>query len=103
MCTLLSKLYVASAELSDIDIIALSETHLDNSITDDDISLTGFHIPIRKDKNRFGEGVVLYISKSLHFSVRQNLDSRYMEILWSEVITNNNKLLIFYRPPNSRA
>ena len=50
MCTLLSKLYVASAELSDIDIIALSETHLDNSITDDDISLTGCHIPIRKDK-----------------------------------------------------
>ena len=67
MCTLLSKLYVVSAELFDIDIIALSETHLDNSITDDDVSLTGFHIPIRKDKNRFGEGVALYISKSLHF------------------------------------
>ena len=106
VCSLLLKLDVVSAELSDFDIIARSETHLDNSITDDDISLPGFHIPIRNDRNRFGGGVALYISKSLHFSVRRDLDSRYMEILWSEVIANNNnKLLIgvIYRPPNSKA
>ena len=50
MCSFLSKLDVVSDELSDFDIISLSETHINNSITDDDISLTGCHIPIRKDK-----------------------------------------------------
>ena len=93
MCSLFSKLDVVSAELSDFDIIALSETHIDNSIIDDDISLPGFYILIRKDRNCFGGGVALYISKSLYFSVRRDLDYRYMEILWSVVIANNNSKL----------
>lgn len=80
-CSLFSKLDVVSTELSDFDILAITETHLDNTVKDDDLLITGYHTPIRKDRNRFGGCVTLYISKNSHFSVRNDLDSKYMEIL----------------------
>lgn len=57
-----------STELSDFDIFAITETHLDNTVKDDDLLITGYHNPIRNDKNRFG-GVLhcIYISKIYSF------------------------------------
>lgn len=45
------------------DIFAITETHLDNTVKGDDLLITGYHTPIRKDRNRLGGGVALYISK----------------------------------------
>ena len=47
------------------DIITISETHLDNSISNQSISIDGFHQPIRKDGNRYGGSVAIYISDKL--------------------------------------
>lgn len=40
------------------DIFAITETHLDNTVKGDDLLITGYHTPIRKDRNRLGGGVL---------------------------------------------
>jgi hypothetical protein len=44
--------------VEDFDIIFFTETHLDNSISDADISLPGFEVPIRRDRNCSGGGII---------------------------------------------
>ena len=81
------KLDVIAAEMLENDIIAISETHLDSSIDNDNdqISLTCFYPPLRMDRNRYGGGVALYISKNLHFTYRSDLESTHIVILWAEI------------------
>ncbi|VDI37460.1 Hypothetical predicted protein [Mytilus galloprovincialis] len=54
VCSLLPKLDLINNELHEYDIICISESHLDKSITDDQIKLNGFHKPFRLDRNRHG-------------------------------------------------
>lgn len=51
VCSLLPKVDI-TAELSNLDIINISETHLDSSIDNNSLIITGFHPPIRLDRNR---------------------------------------------------
>jgi hypothetical protein len=46
--------------VEDFDIIFLTETHLDNSISDADIRFPGFEVPIRGDRNCSGGGIIFY-------------------------------------------
>ena len=48
----------------DIDILSLNETRLDNSINDGHINTDNYCL-FRKDRNRSGGGVALYIKTSL--------------------------------------
>ena len=68
------------------------------------INLTGFHPPLRRDRNRYGGGVALYISNNLHFTYRSDLESTYIEILWAEINAYGKKILVgvLYRPPQSK-
>lgn len=43
------------------DIFAITETHLDNTVKGDDLLITGYHTPNRKDRYKFGGGAALYI------------------------------------------
>ena len=52
VCSLLPKLDIITSELSTYDIIAISETHLNKIISNNDNSKDGFHPPIGKDRNR---------------------------------------------------
>ena len=51
---------------SDIHVLALNETRLDNSIYDSEIEIPQYYI-VRKDHNRSGGGVSLYVNDSLEF------------------------------------
>lgn len=103
VCSLLPKLDIITAELSMYDIITISETHLDDSINNESIQIDGFHPPIRNDRNRYGGGVAIYISDKLSYYERTDLSMQGLEIVWSEIQTNNKKFLIgtLYRPPSS--
>ncbi|CAG2198875.1 unnamed protein product [Mytilus edulis] len=106
VCSLLPKLDLINNELHDYDIICISESHLDKSITDDQIKLNGFHKPIRLDRNRHGGGVTIYIKNSLHFIIRNDISVSNLELLWVEVRNcSNEKFLVgvLYRPPNSNS
>ena len=55
------------------DIIGISETKLDKGVNDYDEGISGY-IVIRKDRNCYGGGVLMYISESLYFNHREDLD-----------------------------
>lgn len=45
---------------SKASVIAVSKTWIDNSVTNSEIFIEGYHI-LRKDRNRSGGGVCVYI------------------------------------------
>ena len=49
-----------------LDILAINETRLDSTIPDKDISIIGYNV-IRKDRNRHGGGVLLYVKETWNF------------------------------------
>ena len=55
-----------SVEFNDYDIIALSETFLNDTVTDDDIFISGYDKVFRMDRNRHGGGVCVYVKSTLY-------------------------------------
>ena len=68
-------------QLSDIcsilnlDVLILTESKLDNTIPTSMITLPGYHDPLRRDRNRDGGGVLIYIAEHLIFNQRDILQS----------------------------
>ncbi|CAC5374571.1 unnamed protein product [Mytilus coruscus] len=56
-----------------------TETHLDSNITDDDISIMGFQVPVRKDRNSHGGGIIMYFKNYVHITRRQDLEHDEIE------------------------
>ena len=85
------------------DILAINESKIDNSISDNELHIFGYDI-IRKDRNRYGGGVVLYVRDNIPFSERKDLISKDLEMVCIEINRPYNKSLlinVWYRPPNS--
>ena len=55
----------------EFDVICVSESWLDNSILDTDIHIPNYAV-FRKDRNRHGGGVLIYVSDSLSAVRRLN-------------------------------
>jgi hypothetical protein len=47
-------------------IVFFTETHLNNQITDDDIAISGFDVPFRKDRNSHGGGIIMYHKSNIN-------------------------------------
>ena len=94
-------------QLSDIcttlnlDVLIITESKLDQTIPSNLISIPGYHEPIRRDRNRNGGGVLIYISENLIFHHKEDLQSENYEHIWVDVKLKNNSFAInaFYRPP----
>jgi hypothetical protein len=68
------------------ELFAITETWLNNQISNDDLCIPGFHAIVRKDRpNTRGGGVALYITQSLAFKRRNDLENNNLELLWVEV------------------
>ena len=102
-CSLFPKIDLVDLELSDHDIVLVSETHLDNSIVNNDIILKGFQDPLRKDRNRQGGGVAINVKSNVYCQVKTEFNTDDLEILWAEVHTGNSKAMVgvIYRPPQT--
>ena len=86
-----------------LDILAINESKIYNQISNDEIHIHGFNI-IRKDRNRFGGGVVLYIRDTISFSDRKDIIPDGLEMVCIQLNLPYNKSLListWYRPPNS--
>ena len=89
-----------------IDVLAINETRLNESISDQDVKVQGYDI-IRRDRStngRFGGGVCFYIRSNISYSVRTDLDSQLLEIISIEIRKHNSKPFVitsWHRPPNS--
>ena len=84
------------------DILCVSETWLDQSISDLDIEIVNYAIHTH-DRNRHGGGVAIYVSDSLAVSRRPDLEYDDIESVWLEITTDKKKILLasYYRPPIS--
>ena len=103
-----NKLDDIAAELSDYDVICVSETKLNNSIlsTIINLMLNSYNMPIRKDREtNNGGGLIIYVKNNICFKRRQDLENNSIENIWIEVQALNNKFLLglFYRPPEAKA
>lgn len=94
------------AQHSHADIIALTETWLDDTVPNQLLSLNGFQAPIRKDRNRHGGGVLIYCSEHLPVILRPDLSVDSIEATWLQIQINRTEHLlvaVYYRPPNQSA
>ena len=89
---------------NDIDVLAFNETKLNEYITDNEVSISGYDI-VRRDRTTYGGGgVCFYVKKSINFSVRNDLCMGSLENLCIEIRKPRSKSFIvatWYRPPNS--
>ena len=90
------------------DIILLTETHLDNSIDSVEINMDGYQI-FRKDRNRHGGGVAVYVKDELapieiHVGIG-DMQQPMTESLYVKILQCSVPCIIgaFYRPPNQSA
>ena len=85
------------------DILTLNETRLDNSILDCEVQISGYDI-IRRDRNRNGGGVAIYIRESIPYMDRKDLIPDALESICIEIKKPKSKPMLissWYRPPNS--
>ena len=84
----------------DIDCLSINESMLDNTIHDTEVNINGFSI-FRKDRDRNGGGVVLYVKENLSPCILNGTFST--ECVWVKVKTKNQYILIgsLYRPPSA--
>ena len=67
-----------------LEMLAVNESKLDNTITDGEIHIPGYVIA-RKDRNRHGGGVALYIRENISFSVKHGRAPSRLEIMCLEI------------------
>ena len=89
------------------DVLGLSETWLDNSISDKEISISGYHL-LRRDRNRSGGGVACYVIDQINTELSKScIASSGLEYLWISLTSRGLPSQImfgcFYRPPSSPA
>ena len=74
-----------------VDILAINETRLDCSFPDSAASIPGYSLD-RKDRNRNGGGVALYIRNSIAYEIILTLDEK-LELLCVKVIKPKGQTL----------
>ena len=85
------------------DVISLNETMLDDSIEDHEIDISGYDI-LRKDRNRHGGGVAIYVRSIIDYKIRYDLMIDNLETITVEIQKPKAKPFLintWYRPPNS--
>lgn len=88
------------SEFSDTyQILCFSETHLDNSVDVDTLKIEGYNEPLRKDRTQNGGGIMVYISSSLIYKRRFDLENIRLETIWVKIKLKSFNLLLccFYR------
>ena len=63
-----------------IHILAINETKLDETIPDDLVAISGFSI-IRRDRNRNGGGVAIYIRNTVYDKCAIRNDFRFLTVM----------------------
>jgi hypothetical protein len=90
----------------DLDIIGITETWLNENITDSEMLIDGYTL-LRKDRNdnRRGGVAALYVKNEITSTYREEImEQDFPEALFCSINCGNDTLIgVFYRPPNSSA
>ena len=91
------------AQQSRAAVIAVTETWLDCSVLDNEINIAGY-VVIRRDGQRDGGGVCLYIRSDLAFNPRSDISHPDVEKIWVELLLPHFRPILIgacYRPPTA--
>ena len=90
------------AKVLSLNFIVITESKLDETIPSSLIELTGFHEPLRRDRDCHGGGCLIYISDNLTFKQQSCLQSEFFQHIWVDIRVNDKifSLNTLYRPPN---
>ena len=89
------------AKCSKANIIGITETKLDQSISNTEIEIEGYSV-IRKDRSRHGGGISCYISKNICFN-EISVFNKDIENIFVDILLPKSKPFtvgFFYRHPN---
>ena len=99
----LDQLRVISTSV-DFHVLSINESRLDTSFTDFEIEINSFTV-FRKDRNRKGGGVCLYIKTNLAPIQLSNnlLNDDILETVWVTITSYDKQIIVgsIYRPPSS--
>ena len=85
-----------------LDYLILSETNIDKSFPNAQFISEGYEIRAKRDRNKFGGGLIEYVRKSLICKRTAKYEPKSIECLCSEITFSKKKWVNFsiYRPPN---
>ena len=90
------------ARSSNAAVIGITETKLDNTVYDSEVTVDGYNNIVRKDRNRHGGGVTCYIRKNIFFNrkacVSDNTENIFTDLLFPK--TKPISVGITYKPPS---
>ena len=83
-------------------VFGVSETWLDSSVTNGEVSITSYDLH-RRDRNGKGGGVLVYVPEACRSKRREDLEVSEIEIVWVEIRLNKRAILLgnIYRPPSA--
>ena len=86
-------------------ILAITESWLEESFTNESISIEGYNIA-RRDRTSHGGGVLMYIRQDLAYNIRTDLNNVNMEDIWIEILLPKTKPIYVgtcYRAPHNNS
>ena len=85
------------------EILAITETHLDKTVSDETLDINGMKFVRLDRKRRKGDGCVLYYAEHLKAIHRKDLYNDNLEAMWLQVKFPSNSLLfsVMYRRPDA--
>ena len=94
------------SEFSNFSLISLTETWLNDSVSNQDLEFNDFQLPFRRDRESDSHGgILVYVKNDIPCKRRDDLELNNIECLWVEINVRNKKLFVgtFYRQPKSNA
>ena len=88
---------------SNIDILTIAETKLDDAFPTSQFMLDGFHSPFRYDRNRYGGGILVYVKHGVpakelkEYQLPGDIECGFVEI---NIKKKKWLLANIYRPPS---
>ena len=80
--------------LEGTNIICFTETHLDDTVSQDSITFDGYNEPFRKDFNNRSGGILLYCMSDLDTKRREDLETNIDECIWIEINLKHKRYLL---------
>jgi hypothetical protein len=103
VCSLLPKISEIRLLAKDFNIavLAISETWLNPTVLDSEITINGYNL-VRKDRGSRGGGVCIYTKDNLQTNPRTDITGSNIESVWTEIHLPKTKPILVgacYRPP----
>ncbi|MEW8546207.1 MAG: reverse transcriptase family protein, partial [Candidatus Thiodiazotropha sp.] len=102
--SILPKMGMLEVEMQNYDVLIFTETWLSPRISNDEIMITNFNCPYRKDRvDRQGGGVAIYTKIGIPSINRPELLYDNLEAICIEIKLQSHKILLcgLYRPPST--